>query len=156
MILISQALDFNLHKSVDAFTRSFLVQGTNLNIYSVDDISRVLPIRISKESRLKIKKVWPLFVQAEGIRPAGTLTATPASMSITINYSNTSILINDWKKGIENLNLLLEPPSTPAPYFELKLLNFSFVYDGLNMQDVYNNTSAKAYILLDVDAVPYV
>ena len=156
MILISQALHFTLHKAADDFNRSFLVQGTDLNLYAVDDVSRVLPLRLSKESRIMIKRIWPLFVQAEGLRPAGALPSTPASMAVILKHSGTPILINDWENGIQNLGIMLEPPTTAAPFVEMQLQNFAFSYDGLNMQDIYNNTAAKAYICLEIDAVPYV
>ena len=156
MILISNALHFTLQKAESAFSRSFLVQSTGvLNLYSLDDVSRVLPMRLSNASRIMVKKVWPLFVQAEGLRPAGALTGTPAAMATIIRHSRTPILINDWQNGAQNLGILLEPVGQ-APFVDMQIEYFAFVYDGLNMQDIYNGTDAKAYICLDIDAVPYV
>ena len=156
MILISNALHFTLHKARDEFNRDFFVQSTNvLNLYSLDDALRDLPMRLSNESRIMVKKVWPLFVQAEGLRPAGAITAAPASMAVNIRHTRTPILINDWKNGAQNLGILLEPVGH-APFVEMQIGWFAFVYDGLNMQDIYNGTAAKAYVCLDIDAVPYV
>ena len=156
MILISNALHFTLQKAGSAFNRSFLVQSTDvLNLYSLDDGHRFLPMRLSNESRIMVKKVWPLFVQAEGLRPAGALFWTDAAMEIRIRHSGTHILINDWQNGAQNLGILLEPVGD-APFVDMQIEHFAFSYDGLNMQDIYNNTAAKAYICLEIDAVPYV
>ena len=102
-----------------------------------------------------VKKVWPLFVQAEGLRPAGELPGTLAAMEAIIRYSRTHILINDWQNGAQNLGILLEPVGN-APFVDMQIDSFAFVYDGLNMQDIYNGTTAKAFICLEIDAVPYV
>lgn len=156
MILISNALYFTLQKAESAFNRSFLVKSTDvLNLYSLDDRNRNSPMRLSNESRIMVKKVWPLFVQAEGLRPAGALFGTTAAMEIRIRHSGTHILVNDWQNGAQNLGILLEPVGE-APFVDMQLEYFSFVYDGLNMQDIYNGTTAKAYICLEIDAVPYV
>ena len=156
MILISNALHFTLQKAESAFYRSILVQSTDvLNLYSLDDVQRVLPMRLSNESRIMVKKVWPLFVQAEGLRPSEHGNRTPASMAAIIRHTGTPILINDWQNGAQNLGILLEPVGD-APFVDMQIEHFAFSYDGLNMQDIYNNTAAKAYICLEIDAVPYV
>lgn len=157
MILISNALYFTLQKAESAFyNRSFLVKSTDvLNLYSLDDRTRTSPMRLSNESRIMVKKVWPLFVQAEGLRPAGEVFRTDAAMEIRIRHSGTHILVNDWQNGAQNLGILLDPEGE-SPFVDMQLEYFTFSYDGLNMQDIYNGTTAKAFICLDVDAVPYV
>jgi hypothetical protein len=156
MILISQALNFTVEKAADAVTRSRLVQAsTELDLFLLTDTTRLNPFRISAESRVIINRVWPLFVQAPGINPGGNLTQTPAPMAIRLKHSGSIFLISDWRNGA-NLNLLLENVPDVSGYHDMVIENFAFVYDALNVQDIYENTNARAYVCLDIEAVPYV
>lgn len=156
MILISSPVNFTLQKAETAQGRERIVQiSAPLNLYEVTDVARVLPFRVLESSRMLVKKAWPVFVGAKGLRPYGNLVSTPASMAIRLEHSKTVILINDWERGAENLNIGIEYIDVADPYHSIKLDIFAFQYDGLNMQDIYNGTNARAYMCLDVEAVPY-
>ena len=155
MILISQALNFTIEKADDAATRSRLVQSTTeLKLFLLTDITRTNAFRISSQSRIIINRVWPVFVQAPGIDPGGNLTNTPAPMGIVLKHSGTSVLITDWRNGAA-LNQLIEPVADVSGFNEMIVENFAFVYDALNVQDIYNDTNARAYVCFDIEAVPY-
>lgn len=155
MILISQALNFTIEKADDAATRSRLVQAsTELKLFLLTDIIRTNAFRISSQSRIIINRVWPVFVQAPGIDPGGNLTNTPAPMAIGLKHSGTGVLITDWRNGAA-LNQLIEPVADVSGFNEMIVENFAFVYDALNVQDIYNDTNARAYVCFDIEVVPY-
>ncbi len=155
MILISQALNFTIEKADDAATRSRLVRSsTELKLFLLSDITRHNAFRVSSQSRIIINRVWPVFVQAPGIEPVVNISQMPAPMLILLKHSGTTVFITDWQNGAA-LNQLIEPTADISGFNEMIVEYFAFAYDALNVQDIYNNTNASAYVCCDIEAVPY-
>lgn len=156
MILISRPVHFTLEKAAPNLGRERFVQSSLiLDMFEITDVERVIPFRALAASRMKINKAWPVFVGAEGLRPYGSIVATNSSMVIRVKPFNTIILIDDWERGAENLGIFIEAVDQNKPFHDIQLGTFGFQYDGLNMQDIYDGTTASAFMCLDVEAIPY-
>lgn len=108
----------------------------------------------SRDTKLLIRSMWPVFRGAPGLQPFGQTYIYPDSLLCTFADYNKAYYVNDWNRPLAvNEILPILPDATypdDAPMI-LKLDKVHFWYDKLNIKDIYDGADADFSVYMDVE-----
>lgn len=152
MIIFSENKSFQLHKYQDG-VRSRKEEFSNVAFHTLKGYEY---FRIkARDTKLLVRSMWPVFRGAPGLQPWGDSYIYPDSIFASFADYNKSYYINDWNRPlfVNDVFPLLPDASYDDEYpLILTLDGVHFIYDTLNMKDVYDLQYADFSLYMDVEA----
>lgn len=151
MIVFSENRYFTLRKYVSGY-RGQQETFSDLKFHTMDSFNY---FRVkSRDTKLLIRSMWPVFRGAPGLQPFGQSYIYPDSLFCTFADYHKSYYVNDWNRPLAvNEILPILPDATypdDAPMI-LTLANVRFFYDKLNIKDIYDGADADFSLYMDVE-----
>lgn len=151
MIVFSENKSFTLEKYVSGY-RGKKETFTNVAFHTMNDF-RYFRVK-SRDTKLLIRSMWPVFRGAPGLQPFGQSYIYPDSLFFTFEDYNNSYYVNDWNKPLAVNEILPILPNATYPEnapMILTLRSVQFWYDMLNIKDIYNGAEADFSLFMDVE-----
>lgn len=150
MIVFSQDASFTLQR-VESGYRGVSRSLGSLGIFH--SIRNFNGVKVDKDSRLLLKKIWVQFKGGPGLEPFGQTWIYPDHLIVRLMPYKIPIFLNDWSKPIE-LNKIL-PVQDQNEAFFIELSADHIFYDGLNIQEIYNGAACRLVVWAEIDGVLY-